>query len=74
MLVMPAMAAVILAKPPVVPVVTWIRRMFHVCQANNDQCQSVTVVMTMMENLGKQHSNYLFSFILLQAASVILLD
>lgn len=30
--------------------------------------------MTMMENLGKQHSNYLFSFILLQAASVILLD
>ena len=58
MLVMPAMAAVILAKPPVVPVVTWIRRMFHVCQANNDQCQSVTVVMTIMENLGKQHSNY----------------
>lgn len=57
MLVMPTMAAVILAKPPVVPVVTWIR-MFHVCQANNDQCQSVTVVMTMMENLGKQHSNY----------------
>ena len=74
MLLMPAMAAVILAKPPVVPVVTWIRRMLHVCQANNDQCQSVTVVMTMMENLGKQHSNYLFSFILLQAASVILLD
>lgn len=57
MLVMPAMAAVILAKPPVVPVVKWIRRMSYVCQANNHQRQSVTVVM-MMENLGKQHSNY----------------